>query len=134
MENIYEKIIKNIIRIRKITISLITTVICAWAFFKNNFFARIIISPFIICSSAIFIENISLLFNKEKIANIFKYIFRISFFAYIFGFLMYATYYVIINKTYDFIILIIIFLIFSIYFFKKAFFVKKDKEDEIEKK
>lgn len=66
MENIYEKIIKNIIRIRKITIALITMFICAWAFFKNNFFARIIIIPFIICSSAIFIENISLLFNKEK--------------------------------------------------------------------
>ena len=128
MENIYDKIIKNIIIIRKIIISLIASIICIWAFFQNNFFARLIISPFIICSIAIFSENIFLLFNKGKISNIFKYIFRISFFTYIFGFLIYALYYSITNKTYDFIILIVIFLIFSIYFFKKAFFMKKDIE------
>lgn len=125
---------KNILIIRKIFVSLLAIVICTWAFFRNNLFARIIISPFIICSIAIFAENIFLLLNKEKIAHIFKYIFRISFFTYVFGFLSYTFYYSIINKCYDLIIIIVIFLIFSIYFFKKAFFnPNKDAKEEIQK-
>lgn len=127
------KMMKNAIRIRKIFISLSATVFCIWAFFQNNLFAKVIISPFIICSISIFAENILLLLNKEKISNIFKYIFSISFFTYVFGFLSYATYYSITNKSYEFIIVIVIFLIFSIYFFKKAFFTKnKDAKKEIQ--
>ena len=80
---------------------------------------------------AIFCENIFLLFNKEKIANVFQYIFRISFFTYLFGFLTYAFYYSIINKSYDLIIIIVIFLIFGIYFLKKIFF-SPNKETEKE--
>lgn len=131
MKNATKKIVKNVFRIRKIFISLLATIICTWAFFQNKLFAKIIISPFIICSIAMFVENIFLLFNKEKISNIFKYIFRISFFTYMFGFLSYASYYSIVNKSYDLIILIVIFLIFGIYFFKKAFFTK-NKNDKIE--
>lgn len=118
------EIMKNAIRIRKTFISLVATIICIWAFFQNNSFAKVIISPFIICSISMFSENIFLLFNKEKISNIFKYIFRVSFFVYVFGFLSYAFYYSIVNRSYTLIILIAIFLIFSIYFFKKSFFTK----------
>lgn len=125
------KMMKNVFRIRRIFISLLAIVICTWAFFRNNLFARIMISPFIICSIAIFCENIFLLFNKEKIANVFQYIFRISFFTYLFGFLTYAFYYSIINKSYDLIIIIVIFLIFGIYFLKKIFF-SPNKETEKE--
>lgn len=131
MKNTTKEIVKNVFRIRKIFISLLATIICTWVFFQNKLFAKIIISPFIICSIAMFVENIFLLFNKEKISNIFKYIFRISFFTYMFGFLSYASYYSIVNKSYDLIILIVIFLIFGIYFFKKAFFTK-NKNDKIE--
>ena len=120
-----KKMMKNIIGIRKILISLLATIICIWAFFQNNLFAKVIISPFIICSISIFAESIFLLFNKEKISNIFKCVFRISFFTYIFGFLSYGLYYSIVNKSYDLFILILLFLIFGIYFFKKAFFTKK---------
>lgn len=125
----------NVIRLRKTFISLLATIICIWAFFQNKLFEKVIISPFIICSIAIFFENIFLLLNKEKVANIFKYIFRISFFIYMYGFLGYAFYYSITNKSYEFIILIAIFLIFSIYFVRKTFFIKnkdskkKAKED-----
>ncbi len=119
--------------IRKMFISLIATIICIWAFFQNKLFAKVIISPFIICSIAIFFENIFLLLHKGKISNIFKYIFRISFFVYVFGFLSYAFYYSITNKNYDLIVIIVIFLIFSIYFFNKAFFMK-NKDDKKEKK
>lgn len=118
------EIMKIAIRIRKMFISLVATIICIWAFFQNNLFAKVIISPFIICSISMFSENIFLLFNKEKISNIFKYIFRVSFFVYVFGFLSYAFYYSIVNRSYTLIILIAIFLIFSIYFFKKSFFTK----------
>lgn len=125
---------KNVIRIRKIFISLLAIIICIWAFLKNNLFTKVIISPFIICSISIFAENIFLLLNKEKISNIFKYLFRISFFTYMFGFLSYAFYYSIVNKSYDIIIVILIFLIFGIYFFKKAFFTKnKDYKEKTHK-
>ena len=126
------KIMKNAIIIRRILTSLIATIICIWAFFQNNLFAKVIISPFIICSISIFAESIFLLLNNEKISNIFKYIFRISFFTYMFGFLSYAFYYSIVNKSYDLIIVILIFLIFGTYFFKKAFFTKNkdDKEED----
>lgn len=126
-----ELIIAKLKEIRKIFISLLATIICVWAFFRNNLFAKVIISPFIICSISMFVENIFLLFNKEKISNIFKYIFCISFFTYMFGFISYAFYYSIVNKSYDLIIVILIFLIFGIYFFKKAFFTKnKDDKEE----
>lgn len=124
------KIMKNVIVIRKIFISLLATIICILAFLQNNLFAKVIITPFIICSISIFAENIFLLLNKEKISNIFKYIFRISFFTYMFGFLIYAFYYCIVNKSYDFIIVILIFLIFGIYFFKKVFFTKNKNDKE----
>lgn len=136
MKNVNRKMIKNVFRIRKVLISLLAIIICTWAFFQNGLFAKVIISPFIICSIAMFAENIFLLLNKEKISNIFQYIFRISFFTYMFGFLSYAFYYSIINKTYHVIIVIVIFLIFGIYFFKKAFFTnhkntKKEAQEKI---
>ncbi len=121
------KTIQNVFRIRKIFISLLAMVICIWAFFQNKLFAKVIISPFIICSIAMFFENIFLLLNKEKTANIFKYIFRISFFAYVFGFLAYIVYYAFAHKSYSFLIGLAIFLPFVIHFFRKSFFNKNNK-------
>ena len=81
---------RNIYNIRQIFVSFMATSILTWAFF-----------------------------NKNKIANIFKNIFRISFFIYIIGFLIYATYYAISNKSYLLLIIISIFIIGIINFFKK---------------
>ena len=99
--------------------------ILTWAFIKNQIISKIIISPFLICSISVLGENLFLILNKEKIANIFKKIFNISFFVYIYGFLAYATYYVIVNKSYSLFIIIGIFFIGSTCFFKKTFFNKK---------
>ena len=121
------KKIQIIFIIRKIIISLITTVILIWAFFQNELWAKIIIIPFLICSISFLGQNISLLFNKEKTSTIFKYIFRISFFVYVFGFLSYMVYYAMINKSYSILIVVAVFLIFAIYFFKKSFCSKNKK-------
>jgi len=116
---------RKIYAIRQIIVSFTAFVFLVWAFFKNEIFTKIIISPFLICSFAIFMENIFLILNKTKLSNLFKYIFRISFFIYVGAFLLHATYYSITNKYYPMLIIVGIFLIFAIYFFKKAFFDKK---------
>lgn len=116
---------RNVLVIRNIITSLAAITILTWAFPKNNFFGKIIISPFLICSVAFLGENIFLLFNKEKISDIFKCVFRVSFFTYVFGFLFYAFYYSIVNKEYSLIIMVVIFLIFALLFFRTAFFRKK---------
>lgn len=94
-------------------------------FFQNELLVKIIISPFLICSFAVLMENIFLILNKIKLSNFFKYMFRISFFIYVGVFLMYSIYYSIINKYYPILIIVVVFLVFAIYFFKKAFFDKK---------
>ena len=116
---------KKLYTIRQIIVSIITFFILAWAFLKNQLVGRIVISPFLICSIAIFFENLFLLLNKTKLSNIFKLIFRISFFTYAFLFLIYSVYYAISNKCYSLFIIIGIFTFFLINFFKMTFFKKK---------
>lgn len=117
--------IERVILIRKIVMAIMVIVTLVWAFPKNNLVGKIFILPFLICAIAIFLESVFLLFNKKKLANIFMYIFRVVFFIYVYGFLGYSSYYAIVNKTYSLFIPIGIFLVFSIYFIYKAFFVKK---------
>lgn len=50
----YEKIYS----IRQIIVAVTALVFLAWAFFQNEWLARIIITPFIICSFAIIMERI----------------------------------------------------------------------------
>ena len=118
---------QTISSIRKIIISLIALIILIWAFFRNVTWTRIIIIPFLVCSFAMLCENLFLLLNKKKLSNIFKYIFRISFFVYAFGFLAYMVYYAFAYKSYSFLIGVVIFLPFVIYFFKRSFFNKDNK-------
>ena len=92
-----------------------------WAFSCNQFVGKIIISPFLICSFTHLLEMLFILIEKEKIAHIFKYIFRISFFIYIFGFLVYAIYDAISNKRYSSFIIIGIFIIVAFRILKAAF-------------
>lgn len=118
---------KKVYAIRQIVVAFTVLIFLSWAFFQNEWWARIIITPFFICSFAIMMEKIFLLLKKTKLLNIFKYIFRISFFVYVFGFLSYMVYYAITNKSYSILIVVALFLIFAIYFFKKSFFHKDDK-------
>lgn len=121
------KKMQTIISIRKIIISLIALIILIWAFLKNATWTKIIIIPFLVCSFAMLCENLFLLLNTKNLSNIFKYIFRISFFVYVFGFLAYMVYYSFAYKSYSFLIGVVIFLPFVIYFFKKSFFNKDNK-------
>lgn len=121
------KNVKNIFIIRKIIMSLVATVVLTWAFFQNELWAKIIITPLLVCAISFLGQNAALLLNKTKLSNIFKYIFRISFFVYVFGFLFYMIYYAMANKSYSILIVVVVFLPFTIHFFKKAFLHKDDK-------
>lgn len=112
---------KNIYIIRQMIVSFIVFLILIWSFFKNQIFGKIIISPFLICSIALFFKNLFILLNSKKISDIFKYIFRISLFVYFFGFLIYSLYFAFSTKSYSQLIIIGIFFIISINFFKQAF-------------
>lgn len=116
---------KKLYIIRKIVLSFIALIILIWAFFQNDLLGKIIIIPFLVCSFAMLNENLFLLLNKIKISTIFKYIFRISFFIYVFGFLLYMIFYAIVNKSYSILIVVALFLIFAIHFIKKLFFNNK---------
>lgn len=116
--------VQNALIVRKIVIAVIAVGILTWAFFQNHFFGKVVIAPFLICAVAIIGGNISLLFNQRKIAHYFNYLFRVSLFTYIFGFLVYAFYYSITHQAYSLIIVIMVFLFFSINFFKATFLKK----------
>jgi len=107
--------------IRKIILSLVSLLILTWAFGNNDLVGKIVIFPFLIGSFALLNESIFFLLNKKRIAKVFKYIFRINLFFYIFGFLSYAIYYAIVNKEYSLLIPISIFLLLMIPFFKNSF-------------
>ena len=115
---------KKVYCIRQIIVSAMAFCVLIWAFFENKLVVKIIISPFLVCSIAIFFENLFILLNNKKVSDIFKYIFRVSFFIYFFGFLAFSTYYAITNKSYGLFLIIGIFVIAAIYFFKMAFFKK----------
>ena len=117
--------VQKVLIIRKILLSLTVLIFLIVVFPKNNFSGKLIISPFLICALSFCLENIFLLFNKENIATCFRYIFSISFFSYIIGFLAYATYYSIVNKIYSLLIVVAIFCLFTIRFIKQAFFRRK---------
>lgn len=119
------KMIQSVFHIRNIAMSSIAVVILIWAFFQNKYVGKLMISPFIICATAVLGENLFSLLDKEKIVKIFQLIFRISFFTYVFGFLLYAFYYSITTKSYSLIIVILIFLLFAIKLMKAVFFRKK---------
>lgn len=118
---------KKIYAIRQIAVAFTALVFLSRAFFQNGWSARIIITPFLICSFAIMMEKFFLLLNKIKLSNIFKYIFRVSFFVYVFGFLSYMIYYAMVNKSYSILIVVAVFIPFTIHFFKKSFFHKNNK-------
>ena len=112
------KNIKNIWTIRNIIMSIIAIIILSWAFCQNDLLGKIIISPFLICASSILGGNICILLNKNKLAKIFNYIFKFTFLLYIVGVLSYVIYYSIKNKEYSLLIIVAIFILFFILFFR----------------
>ena len=112
------KNIKNIWTIRNIIMSIIAITILSWAFCQNDLIGKIIICPFLVCASSILGGNICVLLNKNKLATIFHYIFKITFFIYVIGVLSYVIYYSIKNKEYSMLIIVAIFVIFFFLFFR----------------
>ncbi len=125
MNNQNKKTIQLLIVTRNIIISLFASIFLIWAFFQNNVVGKVIISPFLICSVASLCKNVFIVLNKPKMANICYHIFAVSFFVYVFGFLIYTVYYSIVNKTYSLLIVVGIFLIFTMRFLKLIFFKKR---------
>lgn len=107
-----KKIIEKVLLFRRMLVGIIALIILVWAFFKNQLVAQIIISPFIICSLTYILENLFLILDKQKIAKIFQYIFRITLLIYIFGILIYTCYYSIVHKEYSLLLVVAIFLLF----------------------
>ena len=112
------KNIKNIWTIRNIIMASIAIIILTWAFCQNNLEGKIIIIPFLICALSMLGGNICTLLNKNKLVKIFHYIFKITFLIYVVGFLTYAIYYSFKNKEYSLLIIVAIFVIFIILFFR----------------
>ena len=98
--------------------SIIAIIILSWAFCQNNLVGKIIISPFLVCASSMLGGNICILFNKNKLAKVFHYIFKFTFLIYVVGVLSYVTYYSIKNKEYSMLLIVVIFVIFFILFFR----------------
>ena len=98
--------------------AVIAIIILTWAFFQNNFVGKIIISPFLICAISILGGNVCTLLNKNKLVKIFHYIFKFTFLIYVIGFLNYTVYYSFKNKEYLLLIIVAIFILFIILFFR----------------
>ena len=86
---------------KKIITSLIASIYLTYILIiTKNTLTRIVIIPFLMFGISLFIENICLMFNKNKIAKIFSKINAMSFFIYYFGFLIYWDYLTITSKDY----------------------------------
>ena len=110
--------IKNIWTIRNIIMSIIAIIILSWAFCQNNLVGKIIISPFLVCASSMLGGNICVLLNKNNLAKVFHYIFKITFLIYVVGVLSYVIYYSIKNKEYSMMVIVAIFILFIFLFFR----------------
>ena len=89
---------------------------------------RIIVIPFLIFAVSLFIKNVCLMFNKNKIAKIFSKINTISFFIYYFGFLAYWDYLAITRKEYTLIIFSLIAWIGGIFVIYRRYLELKNKD------
>ena len=91
----------NLEFIKKTIMAFVVSIFLGYILIKTkDLLTRIVVIPFLIFGISLFIKNICLIFNKNKIAKIFSKINVISFFIYYFGFLIYWDYVAITNKDY----------------------------------
>ena len=80
----------NLEFIKKTIMAFAVSIFLGYIIIKTkDLLTRIVVIPFLIFGISLFIKNICLIFNKNKIAKIFSKINVISFFIYYFGFLIY---------------------------------------------
>ena len=80
---------------------------------------KLILIPFLICSTSVLIKNICLLMNKEKYVEFFNKIFTVGFLLFWFGFLIYWCYKSLIDKDYSLLLFSIPFWISGVYIIKR---------------
>ena len=91
----------NLRFIKKTIMAFVVSIFLGYILIKTkDLLTKIVVIPFLIFGISLFIKNICLIFNKNKIAKIFSKINVISFFIYYFGFLAYWDYVAITNKDY----------------------------------
>lgn len=94
-----------------------------FAFIKNpSVPIRLMLTPFILCALCFMIKNICLMLHKPKFARYFQIGFNISFFSFVFGFLIYWCYRNIKTGQYGMVLFSAPFWIIAIYFVRGAFF------------
>ena len=120
----YEKI-KKVVSIQRLIFNIMVVVILLIAFIQNEGMPRLMILPFLICAIANFFEILFLMLKKEKIAQIFNYIFKFSFLIFILGFLGFFIYYAIVHKEYQLLIMLFIFILIAYLMLKDKFFKRK---------
>ena len=106
-------------------VAIIVFLILSWTFFENKLIGKLIIIPFLIMVFSIFLNYLFLLLDKERIAEIFKYVFKASFFLYWFGFLIIADYISIRDNNYILLIFSSLFWIVGIIMVRNLIFSKK---------
>lgn len=116
-----EKNIKKGIIVSKILRVFFIFLFLLWVFFQNSSWVRLACLPFLFCALANIGEYIGILLQKEKVTKIFRFLFRLSFFVYYFGFLIFATIYLIKTKEYSLFLPILLFLLGGLYFVRQSF-------------
>lgn len=97
-----------------------------FAFIKNpSVPIRLMLIPFILCALCFIIKNICLTLHKPKFARYFQIGFKISFFSFVFGFLIYWCYRNIKTGQYGMVLFSVPFWMIAIYFVRGAFLKKK---------
>lgn len=96
-------------------------------FYFNTSNGKVILLPFLICSVAVLLKNISLLFNKSKYVDLFNRVFTLSFLIFLFGALIFWCYTSIVNKQYNSLIFSIPFWLASIFIIRKFLFKANNK-------
>lgn len=118
----------NIGIIEQIIASLVASIYLTYILIiTNSNLTRIVIIPFLMFAISLFIKNVCLIFNKDKIAKTFSKINTISFFIYYFGFLIYWDYLAIVKKEYMLVIFSLSFWIVGIFIAYRKYLKSKNE-------
>lgn len=104
----------------KLIYSIIASLILTNIYIKTPN-GKLIMLPFMICSYALTIKYIFLLFDKNKYARLFNKVYSIGFLLFMFGFLIYWCYRCIIDKEDSMLLFSVLFWFMGIYIIKKKF-------------
>ncbi|MBR4863031.1 MAG: hypothetical protein IKU07_00525 [Oscillospiraceae bacterium] len=111
--------------IRKLVTASIALLILLY-FVQKTTSPKIIFAPFLICSLASIGKNLGLLFNREKIAKFFDWLFKVIFFLAWFAFLIVACYIAVRDGNYQIILFSLPFWAGGLFFAKRKLFNKKE--------